>query len=156
MMNNVYDLSVILELRKKQNGLIVRYVIYLICFFAFIWILAVAIEDNLLLTVIFAFVLLFFIFFSILFWKIKYGIVNSYRSFLDDLETGKQDDYVGVYKGKTVTDCKDINFDGYIFLSSGKERVFLALSEGIIGFEEGKEYHLVHIGDYLYQWEILS
>ena len=155
-MNNVYDLLEITELQKKQNGLIVRYIIYLICFFASVLLLLFAIEDNLLLTAIFAFVLLFFIFFSILFWKIKYGILNSYRSFLDDLETGKQDDYVGVYKRKVCIDCKGIGFDEYIFISSAKERAFRVLCECEIGFDEEKEYHLVYIGDYLYQWEILG
>ena len=155
-MNNLYDLAEISELQKKQNGLIARYVIYFICFLASAIMLTVLIEDNLLLTVILAFLLLFFILFSISFWKIKYGIISSYRSFLEDLETGKQEDYVGVYVGKSTADRSDLNLDEYIFLTSGKECAFRALSESAVAFEEGKEYHLLHIGEYLYQWEILS
>ena len=156
MMNNIYDLSEIQNLRINEHNLIFRYVIYIICFIVILGLLCITVENNLLLTVIFALILLSFILFSILFWKIKYGIINKYKSFLDDLETGKTDDYVGVYSGRVITEDEELSSIGYVFLSSGKEKTFLVLGQDAICFEEGKKYHLVHIGDYLYQWEILE
>ena len=156
MMNNIYDFSEIQELRNKQNKLIFCYVAYLLCFIAAMGISFVAIQNNLLLTLVLAFILLFFILFSILFWKIKYGILDKYRSFLDDMETGKQDDYVGVFQSKTETEDDEVSFDTYVFLSAGKETGFLIHNQHKACFEKGKKYHVLHVGNYVYQWEIME
>ena len=156
MMNNIYDFSEISELRDKQNKLIFQYVIYAICFVLALALACIAIENNILLTAMFAFTLLIFIFFSILFWKVKYRILDDYRKFLDDMETGKQDDYVGVFSGKSSLGSDDEPFSTYTFLSLGKETGFMIHNQHSVCFEKGKKYHIQHVGKYVYQWEIID
>ena len=154
MMNKIYDFSEIGELRTRQNKLIFQYLIYAVCFVLVLILSCVVIENNVVLSLAFATLLFIFILYSVLFWKIKYGLLDEHRRFLDDMETGKQDDYVGVFCHKV--EATDESFSTYVFLSSGRERRFLIHNQYPVCFEKGKNYHIVHIGKYVYQWEIID
>lgn len=156
MMNSIYDFTDIEKIRIRLQKLFFYYILYAMCFITAIILSVVLIKNNLLLTVIFAFLLLLFILFSICFWKIKYGILDKYRSFLDNLETGKRDDYLGVFKQKTDDKNDEGCFDIYIFNSSAGEKNFLVRKEHPICFEVGKKYHLTHVGKYLFEWKIVD
>jgi hypothetical protein len=62
MMNNIYDFTEIETIRHRQKKLVCLYVIYTLCFFIAEAIVCLAVENNILLTVIFAVYLLFMLF----------------------------------------------------------------------------------------------
>ena len=100
--------------------------------------------------------LLAFILFSVVFWKIKYGILQEYKVFLDKLETGMREDYVGIFKRKIEKDDDDGQFVCYVFESKAKENSFLIHKKQGVSFYKGKNYHLECVGNYICQWEILE
>ena len=154
-MNKIYDFNQIEETRGKQKTLILAYIaasIFLIAVVAAIWIL---IENNVVLTFVFALVLFSFILFSIVFWKIKYGILKKYCTFLDNLESGNREDYVGVFYKNTVDDNDDF-YDTYVFVSGNDKVNFLIHKQHSQAFTEGKKYHIEHVGNYICQWEIIE
>lgn len=156
MMNKIYDFSQIQEAREKQNKLIFSYIIYLICLVCAIALAWILVDNNLLFTIICALILLFFILFSIAFWKIKYGIIKEYRVFLDNMETGKREDYVGMFEGKIDAKSDEESFDTYVFVNSNKKTELLIYKQYSICFLKGKKYHIESVGNYVYQWEIID
>lgn len=156
MMNNIYDFSQIQTMRYRQNKLILSYILYTLCFAVALVLSCYLVKSNLLLTIIFALLLLFFILFSIVFWKIKYGILNEYKLFLDNMEMGNREDYVGVFTGKVTSQSDEEPFDTYLFVSSNKKTSFLIHNQHPVQFSEGKRYHIEHVGSYVYQWEIIE
>lgn len=156
MMNNIYDFAQIQAIRYRQNKLIFSYVVYMLCFLGALALLCCLVENNILLTVILALLLFFFILFSIVFWKIKYGILNEHRLFLENMDTGNREDYVGVFAGKPASPSNDASFDAYSFVSSNKKTSFLIHNQYPVRFSEGKRYHIEHIGSYLCQWEMIE
>ena len=82
MMNKIYDFGIIPKISAQQKRLVYSYIWFVILFAAALAIACVSIKSNLLLTIIFAVFLLCFILGSILFWKIKYGILKKYKVFL--------------------------------------------------------------------------
>ncbi len=155
-MNNIYDFNEIYDAQEKQKKLIFQYVISAICFVVILVLACALIKNSALLTAIFSLVLLAFILFSVVFWKIKYGILQEYKVFLDNLETGKREDYVGIFKRKIEKDDDDEQFVGYVFASSTKETCFLIHKKQKMSFDEGKKYHVACVGNYICQWEILE
>jgi len=153
MLSEVYNFSEIDDLRLKQKRLIASYILYVVCFIVAIGFACVTVKDNLLLTLIFASVLLFFIFYSIIFWKIKYGIIYKYKSFLEDIETGKSENFVGVFEEKLDASKEEFPFETYVFLSSDGRKEFLVYNHCSVHFEKRKKYHIENIGDYLCRWE---
>ena len=152
-MNRVYDFEQIYTVKEAEKELIIRYILYLLCFVAAVLIACITLENNLLLTVIFAVLLLLFILFSIIFWKIRFGILKEYESFLDKLESGKHEDYVGTFIGEI--NSFDEYFDCYVFISSDKESSFLIRKVNRVELKKNKKYHIEHIGKYICQWEII-
>lgn len=156
MMNRIYDFGEIQEIRLYQRKLVLNYALYTLCFIAAIILSCILIKNNLVLTVVFAIAILFFILFSICFWKIKYGILDSFVSFLDDLDTGKKDECIGVFEARADDLTDSESFDIYIFTSSQEKVQFLIHRQHKVCFDEGKKYHLTHVGKYLYGWESLD
>ena len=154
-MNKIYDFNQIEETREKQKRLIWMYVAALIFFAVVVATICLLIENNLVLTVIFAFILFFFILFSILFWKIKCGILKKYRVFLDNLESGNREDFVGVFENKISGDEDDF-YDAYVFVSGNKKVNFLIHKQHSQCFADGKKYHIEHVGNYICQWKIIE
>ena len=155
-MNNIYDFNEIYEAQEKQKKLIFQYVILAICFVVIPLLACAFIKSNALLTAIFSLILLAFILFSVVFWKIKYGILQEYKVFLDKLETGMREDYVGIFKRKIEKDDDDGQFVCYVFESKAKENSFLIHKKQGVSFSDGKNYHLECVGNYICQWEILE
>ena len=153
-MNKIYDFEQIYAVKAAEKRLILRCVLYLLCFAAVIFIACITVENNLLLTVIFAVLLLLFILFSIVFWKIRFVTLKEYESFLDKLDTGRHEDYVGTFIGESNS-C-DESFCSYVFMSANKEESFLIHKLNRIELEKNKKYHIEYIGKYMYQWEIIE
>lgn len=153
MMNRIYDFSQIGDIRARQKKLIFSYALYSLCFIVSLIIFNIFIKNNLLLTLIFAVVLLTFILFSVCFFKIKYGILEKYRSFLDDLETGKAEEYIGVFEKKTGANEDEEWFDICDFSSTEGNKSFLVHKQTKIEFEEGRKYHLTYVGKYMLEWK---
>lgn len=156
MMNNIYDFTELDKIREQQRGLIRQYVIYSICFIALIALLFAVIENNMLLCIAFALLLIAYLLFSLLFWKIKYGILRMYAQFLDNMETGRGEDYIGVFEEKMSCADEDIPFEKYVFIRFGKRSEFLVSKNASITLEIGKEYHIEHIGKYINRWEFID
>lgn len=156
MMNRIYDFSQIQEAREKQNKLILSYIVYLICLVGVIVLVGLLVDNNLSFTIICALILFIFILFSIAFWKIKYGILKEYRVFLDNMETGKREDYVGVFEEKIGVQSDEESFDTYVFINSNKKTELLIHKQYSICFLKGKKYHIESVGKYVYQWEIID
>ena len=155
-MNKIYDFEQIEEIRAEQKKLIFRYVFFVLCFIVAVAISCIVVKNNILLTVIFAFLLLCLIIVSILLWKIKYGILNEYKKFLDNMETGKRTDYVGEFEGKIECSGEEESFDSYIFVYLGKKTSFYIHKQCEVDFAKGKKYHIECIGSYICQWEIID
>jgi hypothetical protein len=155
-MNKIYDFVEIEKIRSMMGKLIFKYVMFAICFVATITFACLLIKNNLLLTLIFAFLLLIFILASVLFWKIKYGILKSHRAFLENMELGKNDNFVGDFVKCEKNENEDDPFDAYIFASNGVRVKFLIHNKYAVCFTEGKRYHIEHIGNYVNQWEIID
>ena len=151
-MNKIYNFSEIPKIRRSQNKLIFRYIIYAICFFAAIAICCLTVKNNIILTLIFAILSFIFILFSVCFWKIKYGVLREYGLFLDNMEMGNTSELICMYEGKTET-AGDESFDSYIFTSSGESLVFLVHNQHSVAFKIGSKYRLLHVGKYLIEWE---
>ena len=152
-MNKIYDFSQIERIRKQFFPLIMRYVLFVLCCIVAIAVACAMIENNVLLTLIFALLVLCFLLGSVLFWRIKYRLLKSYMTFLDNMETGKREDYVGKFEEKisSLDDCEQ--FDIYVFDNSSAKTSFLIHKQHPMSFAKGQKYHLEHIGNYLYQWE---
>ena len=156
MMNKIYDFELVEELRKKQSKLILNYVIFVICFLVALLLTFALIDSNLLLTILFALLTFSFSLFSIVFWKVKYGILKEYSAFLDNIETGKREDFVGIFARKENADSHLGCFDTYVFTYLDKETAFFARIEHSVEFSVGGKYHLEHVGNYVYQWEVID
>ena len=155
-MNKLYDFNHIQEAREKQKGLIIAYAFYVICFIGIIIPILLFVENNALISVIFALLLFAFILFSVAFWTIKYGILNRYKLFLDNMETGKRDEYIGIFKEKiSAADDKD-QFDIYVFEISNKKTKFLIYKQCSPELSVGRKYHFESVGNYVYQWKIID
>ena len=155
-MNKIYDFNELEEIRARQNILIFQYVIYLLGFMITIAIACIFIKSNILLASIFFILLLFFALFSIVFWKIKYGILKKRKSFLDDMESGKREDYVGVFDEMLTSSGDEEDFDIYIFIASNKKTNLVIHKLNRACFLKGKKYHIEHVGACIYQWEIVE
>lgn len=155
-MNNIYDFNEIYEISSRQKKLIIEYVIFVICFLLALVLACIYLDNNILLTVVFAGALLTFILFSIVFWKVKYGILKEYKSFLDMLETGKSDSFVGIFERKFEESDDEEAFEKYVFISSNKKSEFLIHKLHRIDFIEGQKYHIECVGRYICQWEIVE
>lgn len=156
MMNNIYGAGEPEVIGKRQKRLIISYALFAVLFVSLILLSCFGIENNILLTAVFALLLLTFLLFSVLFWKIKYGILREYNRFLENLEIGKREDYVGSFVEKQTAADEGESFDSYVFLSSGKKTGFLIHKGHSVDFSQGESYHLEHIGGYLYRWEIIN
>ena len=156
MMNKLYDFYHIQETREKQKELTIAYAFYVICFIGIIVPILIFVEDNALISVIFALLLFGFILFSVAFWRIKYGVLNRYKLFLENMEMGKRDEYIGAFKEKIcATDDKD-QFDIYVFEISNKRTKFLIYKQCSLEFLVDRKYHFESVGNYVYQWEIID
>lgn len=151
-MNKIYDFEIIREISTQQKKLIYSYIVCVILFVAALIIALVSIKSNLLLTIVFAVLLLCFILGSILFWKIKYGILKEYKTFLDDMEMGYKEDFVGEFSERLAI-ADDDRFDAYLFDSVTKKVSFLVHKQHSMDLIKGKRYHLECVGIYIYQWE---
>lgn len=155
-MNSIYDFNEIQEISAMQKKLIWHYVVYSMCFLTVLVLACIYIDNNILLTTLFALALLSFILFSIVFWKIKYGILKEYKEFLDKLETGNPLSYVGIFERKS-SQCNDSDeFDTYIFTYSNKEMEFLIHNKYSVNFVKGEKYRIECVGNYVCQWEIVE
>ena len=155
-MNKIYDFDEIERIQQRQKKIFFTYALYALSFVAVVVLACLFVENNVLLTLIFALLLSFFILFSVAYWKIKYGILNRYRLFLDNLETGNREDLVCKFVGKEMAEEEDQMLDKYIFTSSGKSKEFLIHRNHSVRFIEGKKYHIEYIGDYVYRWETIE
>lgn len=151
-MNNIYDFAEIEQAIAERKRLKRIYACLCVAAFLFMAIPYFVIENNLLLTLTIAILLLFFIFFSVAFWKIKIGILNEYISFLENLEIGNRSDYVGTFAEKLATDGDD-NFEKYVFVSSSGEKELLIYKNHSVDFSRGEKFHLEQVGGYLCRWE---
>ena len=153
-MNYIYKTNEIEKLSEKQKRLVIKYVLFVIGFIIVLTFSCFTVKNNILLTAIFASILLVVIFSSIVFWKVKYGILNKHKAFIDDMEMGVKNDYSGHFEKKESSDSED--FDSYIFNSSNKKTSFLIHRHYSIDFIEGEKYHVEHVGNYIYRWEIIK
>jgi hypothetical protein len=149
MMNKVYDFENIDKIRERTGRLILRYIVIAVGFFMLVALDFVLVENNLLLTLIFAVLMLLFILFSLVYFRVSVGILREYRIFLEKLEMGRQSDFVGVFEGVNFSESND-KYECYVFSS---ERFFVRRETPIM-FSQGEKYHLEHIGKYIYRWEI--
>ena len=152
MMSKIYDFGIIPKISAQQKRLVYSYIGFVILFAAALAIACVSIKSNLLLTIIFAVFLLCFILGSILFWKIKYGILKKYKMFLDNIETGNKEDFVGEFSERLAV-VDDDECEVYIFESMSKKTGFLVHKQHSMDLIKGKRYHLECVGNYMYQWE---
>ena len=152
MMNRIYGFNEAEEIILRQKKLIGYYILLVLCFVFAILVSCFAIKNNILLTVVFATLLLSFMLFSICFWKIKYGILEKYKSHLENLETGKREEFRGTFV-KILDDTEmGEDFNVYVFASSTEEMEFLVHKQKKICFDVGKSYCITHIGKYLFEW----
>ena len=100
MMNKIYDFYDIQEARSRQNKLILSYIICVVCFVCLVVLTLLFVDNNALISIFFALLLFVFVLFSVAFWRIKYGILNKYRIFLDNIESGKREEFIGIFKEK--------------------------------------------------------
>ena len=155
-MNKIYDFGEIEETRAREKKLIFRYIVYVICVVFAIALAYTYIENNTLLSAIFFILLFFFVLFSIVFWKIKYGFLKKRRIFLDSIESGKGEDFVGIFEESLLSSSDEGDFDVYVFIASSKKTNLLIHKQNRTHFIVGKKYHLLCVGDYIYQWEIID
>lgn len=155
-MNKIYDFNELEEIGATQKRLIFQYVIYAICLIIAIAIACVFIKSNILLAAIFFVLLLFFALYSIVFWKIKYGILKKRKAFLDDMESGKREDYVGIFEEMLTSSGDEEDFDAYVFIASSKKTNLVIHKLNKVCFAKGKKYHIERVGACIYQWEIIE
>lgn len=155
-MNKIYDFCEIEEIRAREKKLIFRYIIYVFCAVVAIALTCVFIKNNIFLSTIFFILLFFFVLFSIVFWKIKYGFLKKRRIFLDSIESGKGEDFVGTFEESLLSSSDEDDFDVYVFTASSKKTNLLIHKQNRTHFIVGKKYHLLCVGDYIYQWEIID
>ena len=155
-MNKIYDFCEIEEIRAREKKLIFRYIVYVICIVFAIALAYTYIENNILLSAIFFILLFFFVLFSIVFWKIKYGFLKKRRIFLDSIESGKGEDFVGTFEEILLSSSDEDDFDVYVFIASSKKTNLLIHKQNRAHFLEGEKYHLLCVGNYIYQWEIID
>ena len=155
-MNKIYDFSQIDRVRKQINALIVKYVIFVLICLVSIAIACAVIDNNVLLTAVFALVVLCLALGSILLWKIKYGILKGFLAFLDGMETGNIEDFVGTFDQKISSLSDSEPFDTYVFEDASGEKKFLIHKQHKQSFIKGRKYHVLYVGNYLSQWESLD
>ena len=155
-MNKIYDFCEIEEICAREKKLIFRYIIYVLCAVVAIAIAYIYIENNILFSAIFFILLFFFVLFSIVFWKIKYGFLKKRRIFLDSIESGKGEDFVGTFEESLLSSSDEDDFDVYVFIASSKKTNLLIHKQNRAHFFVGKKYHLLCVGDYIDQWEIID
>ena len=151
-MNNIYDFSQTSELERQKRRLIFGYVIYLLFLFGIIISSFFVVKNVILLTLIFALILLVFIFSSIIFWKIKYAILRDNIAFLENLEIGNKSDFVGVFLGLEAR-INDEHFDRYAFQGDGGKVTYLIHKGCRADFTVGEKYHTEQVGSYILRWE---
>ncbi len=156
IMNNIYDFSEIEKICAREKKLIFRYIIYVLCAVVTIALACIFIKNNIFLSTIFFILLFFFVLFSIVFWKIKYGFLKKRRMFLDSIESGKGEDFVGIFEESLLSSSDEDDFDVYVFIASNKKTNLLIHKQNRAHFLEGKKYHLLCVGNYIYQWEIID
>ena len=155
-MNKIYDFCEIEEIRAREKKLIFRYIIYVLCAAVAIALTCIFIKNNIFLSTIFFILLFFFVLFSIVFWKIKYGFLKKRRIFLDSVESGKGEDFVGIFEKILLSSSDEDNFDVYVFMTSNQKTNLLIHKQNRAHFLEGEKYHLLCVGNYVYQWEIID
>lgn len=155
-MNKIYDFCEIEKICAREKKLIFRYIVYLLCAVVAIAIAYIYIENNILLSAIFFILLFFFVLFSIVFWKIKYGFLKKRRMFLDSIESGKNEDFVGIFEESLLSSSDEDDFDVYVFMTSNKKTNLLIHKQNRAHFLEGKKYHLLCVGNYICQWESID
>ena len=155
-MNKIYDFCEIEEIRAREKKLIFRYVVYVICVAVAIALTCIFIKNNILLSAIFFILLFFFVLFSIVFWKIKYGFLKKRRIFLDSIESGKNEDFVGIFEESLLSSSDEDDFDVYVFIASNTKTNLLIHKQNRAHFLKGKKYHLLCVGNYICQWESLD
>ena len=155
MMNKIYNFDELEEIRTRKKKLIFEYLLCVLIFLVALALIYITIKNNILLAVLFFVFLSFFILFSIVFWKIKYGILKTRGMFLDNMESGRREDYVGIFE-ESIAAENDEEFCVYVFSSSNKKRDLLIHKHNCTCFEKGKKYHLECIGDYVFGWEIIG
>lgn len=155
-MNKIYDFDSIFAIRKEQKRLIMLFALFCLCLIAAVAIACSLIENNLLLTAIFALLLLGFLTASVLLWKIKYAILRDYLTFLDNMETGSRQDFAGIFEEKQDASQGAEPFDCYVFCENGKKHSLLIHVHHPAAFVKGKSYRLECVGRYVYQWELME
>ena len=153
MMNKIYDFYDIQEARSRQNKLILSYIIYVVCFVCLVVLTLLFVDNNASISIFFALLLFVFVLFSVAFWRIKYGILNKYRIFLDNMESGKREEFIGIFKEKICASDDKEQFDRYIFEISNKRTEFLVYRQCSLELSVGRKYHFESVGNYVYQWE---
>lgn len=151
-MNKIYDFNEIEKLSRRQRGLVIQYILYSVCFVLAVSLLCILIENNILLSLFFAVLLFSFILFSFVFWKTKYSILNEYKRFLDNLDTGRKEDYTGEFMGKSIS-LDNGSFDSYTFIHASKKTELLIHKGHKAELSVGEKYHVECVGKYIYSWE---
>ena len=152
MTNKIYDFDLIFQLKARQKGLVFSIFLLFLAFLGLMAIFCAVIESNILLTVIFALLLLSFLLSSVLIYKIKYHRIGELITFLDNLETGSRDELFGRFKEKTPAECDESPYDKYVFIASGKEIELMIHSSHSAPFEKNEKYRLECVGGYIYGW----
>ena len=106
-MNKIYNFDELEEIRTRKKKLIFEYLLCVLIFLVALILICVIINNNVLLAVIFFVLMSFFILFSIVFWKIKYGILKTRGMFLDNMESGRREDYVGIFEESIKAKCDE-------------------------------------------------
>ncbi len=153
MMNKIYDFDLIYLLKARQKRVIFSILLLFLGFLGLTAIFCAVIENNILLTAIFALLLSAFLIFSVLIYKIKYLGLSELAAFLDNMETGSREEYMGIFKEKTCVEGEDEHFDKYSFVFSDGERELLVHKTHSQELSKGEKYRLECVGSYLYQWE---
>ena len=155
MMNKIYNFNEIEEIRTRKKKLVFEYLLCVLIFLVALILIYTTVKNNILLAIVFFVLLSFFILFSIVFWKIKYGILKARELFLDNMESGRREDYVGIFE-ESIAAENDEEFCVYVFSSTNKKTDLLIHKHNRTCFEKGKKYHLECIGDYVFGWEIIE
>lgn len=151
-MNSIYDFSQIGELEGQRKSLIFSYVICSLFALGIIIAACFVVKNEILLTLIFALILLVFVFGSIVFWKIKYAILRDAIAFLENMELGIKSDFVGAFVGVEVMG-NDESFDRYTFRGADGNSTYLIHKSCSADFTVGEKYHTELVGSYILRWE---
>ncbi len=155
-MNHVYDYSQIEEIERSEKKLICSYAASAVLLLLGFSLACFLIKNNFWLAVFCGIVLFSYILFSVVFWKIKYGLLHDYKRFLDQMESGYPEDYFGTFLRKELPQEDENPFDTYIFSSAGDTKTFLIQRQNPVDFEPNRRYHIVRVGKYTTQWEAVE